>query len=128
MKCPRCTEELQATSLRELGIVNDAYACNSCEGLWIERSQLDEMERSTEQVFFEIRAIPSDELQRVPLSCPSCEGVLMEKKISQRDDKVVFDVCPKCQRIWLDGGERRAIEREGFAALISDFLTLRTTP
>lgn len=125
MKCPRCPEELQATSLRELGIVDDSYTCKSCNGLWIQHTQLDEMERSLEQVFFELRAIPSDELQRVPLSCPHCVTVTMEKKVSQRDQKVVLDVCPKCHHVWLDGGERQAIEQEGFTDLLADFFRAR---
>ena len=52
-----------------------------------------------------------------PMQCPQCEGgITMEKIASFRDREVVMDVCPKCARIWLDGGEMDAIKEDSLAA------------
>lgn len=122
MNCPRCSGQLQPTSLRELGLTYDAQKCSSCEGLWISPDQLTDIELTVDQRFVEVRSIPSAAEQQKAMLCPQCSGgVVMQKVKSSRDQHVVMDVCPTCHRVWLDKGEREAIEQQSFAALLRDF-------
>lgn len=127
MHCPRCSTELKKTSLREFGLTYDAHTCPECEGYWITREKLRDIEATVRQQFFEIRSLPSTEEQMIALTCPQCDGVGMEKMVSDRDKKVVVDICPKCKNVWLDPGEREAIEKESFIALLADFLHWKKT-
>jgi Zn-finger nucleic acid-binding protein len=121
MKCPRCDEPLKETSLRELGLTTDAHTCPTCQGYWINAARLQDIEATVDRKFIEFRNIPSQPKQLDELKCPQCAGsVTMDKVENQRDKKVIMDVCPQCKNIWLDGGEKQAIEKESFAALITD--------
>jgi uncharacterized protein len=123
MKCPRCNNELRLSSIRELSLAHDAYSCSKCKGTWIGAEKLPDVEAKVENVFFEFRRIPSASEQMQILQCPECPGMVeMNKAQSQRDRKVIIDVCPKCHNIWLDGGEKKAIQQESLGALILESL------
>lgn len=122
MKCPRCSGALEPTSLRELALKYDAHACAACKGLWVGPKQLKDIETTVEQRWIEFRGIPNAQKQQVPMKCPQCEGgVLMKKVVSPRDSNVIMDVCPTCQHVWLDHGEREAIQQDSVMVLVRDF-------
>ena len=132
MNCPRCDQiALEKSSLREFGITYDSYQCPQCAGSWIDLEQLQDIEMTIESRFVEFRRIPSESVQQVRLQCPACSQVEMEKVRSERDRKVVMDICGECNHVWLDGGEIRAIKQESLPALIIDtyrWLRSRKTP
>jgi Zn-finger nucleic acid-binding protein len=121
MNCPRCKAELERSSIKETSLTYDSHTCTTCEGFLLDLPKLQEIEMQVEQRFFEFRRIPGKEEQQEQLHCPKCEGqVVMDKLTSERDKKVIMDVCPKCKNIWLDGGEVKAIQQDSFATLIVD--------
>jgi uncharacterized protein len=122
MKCPRCSGTLEPSSLRELSIIYNAHTCTNCHGNWVGPRALDKIEATVDQRWVEVRRIPGADDQQVQLKCPACEGGVSMKKItSRRDSNVVFDQCPTCLHVWLDRGEREAIEQDSFVALVEDF-------
>jgi Zn-finger nucleic acid-binding protein len=46
----------------------------------------------------------------------------MRKVPSPNDKKVVMDVCPTCNGVWLDGGELAALREKGPFAALADLL------
>jgi Zn-finger nucleic acid-binding protein len=103
-------------------MVYDAHTCPNCSGFWLGPKQLKDIEATVDQRFIEIRSIPPADLQQVPLKCPACPGgVVMDKVASPRDANVVMDICPSCKHVWLDRGEREAIQQDSFLVLLRDF-------
>jgi len=112
---------LEATNTDELGLTYNAHTCSACKGYWLGPETLKDIESHMERCFVEFRKIPSEKDQMQNLHCPACSGLTeMTKVASKRDSKVIMDVCSKCGKIWLDGGEREAIEQESLMALIGD--------
>jgi len=121
MKCPRCKLELKPGNVDDYGLTCNAHVCETCKGMWIGAGTLKDIEMTTEHTFVEFRRIPSPVTQMETLNCPQCDpSPPMEKVENERDRKVVMDVCPNCKNIWLDGGEKEAIQQEGLGALIAD--------
>jgi Zn-finger nucleic acid-binding protein len=111
MNCPRCKKPLVPGRLAEHSILEKVQVCESCKGTFIGPQDLHEVEIQEHAAFFEFRHVPSADEQKVPLQCPACE-VTMAKVVSERDDTVVMDYCPKCQHTWLDAGEIEAMQTE----------------
>jgi len=127
MTCPRCSVPLARTMLRDMSLVYNALRCAQCAGIWIGPKQLRDISMTVDERMIEIHHVPSARGQQVPLRCPACPGgVVMEKVGSARDAKVVMDVCPTCEHVGLDGGEREAIERDGFFNVLRDVLHRRS--
>lgn len=121
MDCPRCQTELRAAKLSEAAITYSAKSCPSCHGFWVSDEQLTTIEMDERAALIEFRNVPSAEEQRTPLSCPAC-GKVMEKVESERDAKVVVDVCRSCGQAWLDGGEIAAIQTDSLVASVGNLL------
>ena len=122
MICPRCNVQLTKTILNDFKTSIEVDYCNSCGGSWFENGELTILEKTIEPTFFEIRKIPKDEVQLKALKCPSCSlSPYLEKADHHRDKRVVFDYCPSCKGIWLDGGELDAIQKENWALTIGKF-------
>lgn len=123
MDCPRCKVALEPANLRELGVVFNAHRCPKCDGVWTDPKQLNEIEHTVQNKFFEWRHIPSATEQMQPLACPECAShPEMNKAESSRDAKVIMDICPECHNVWLDGGEMDAIQVEGMGTVLLDYL------
>lgn len=110
--CPRCSVMLDlAPEVAEKG----ARSCPRCKGVFVEDVRTyREIESVARPTLFEIRRIPDDDAQQAPLACPRCGAAAppMHKGASERDRKVVVDVCTKCGGCWLDGGELDAIQKD----------------
>jgi Zn-finger nucleic acid-binding protein len=115
MDCPRCGIELKPGKLSEAAITYSVRSCSRCNGTWVSAEKLQEIEMDEQAVLVEFRDIPPDPEQLKPLACPECKKT-MEKVASDRDDKVVVDVCRSCHKAWLDGGEIEAIRTDSLAA------------
>jgi Zn-finger nucleic acid-binding protein len=126
MTCPRCSGDLESTTLDDLGYIHNAHRCVRCAGLWVGPKQIDAISMTVEERWIEFHHVPSDEEQQVPLRCPACAGgVMMKKLVSPRDPSVVMDVCPTCKHVWLDHGEREAIEQE---SILRDIFSADSEP
>ena len=121
MYCPRCSSPLVKEIIDEVTVEFDVFGCPSCKGLWIVNlSDLAVAEKITEPRLIEFRHIPSSKEQMKPLTCPACDNMqYMNKVESSRDHKVIMDVCPSCQGVWLDKGELRAIQQESWSSIMS---------
>jgi len=123
--CPRCTVMLDlAPHVAEHG----ARSCPRCKGVFVEDVRTyREIEAVVRPAVLEIRRLPDAEAQQKPLPCPRCGPVsVMHKGVSERDRKVIVDVCPKCGGCWLDGGELDAIQRESlpkFLAIVARWVS-----
>jgi Zn-finger nucleic acid-binding protein len=114
---------MKVETLRERHADLEIDRCPSCDGIWLDQSEMQKLEAIVEPVFLEIRRIPANIDQLVGLYCPRCEGkVLMEKADHERDEKVVVDYCPNCRGAWLDKGELRAIQQENIFAAVYHLL------
>ena len=102
MKCPKCiTRNLVATKVREV----EVDRCKHCHGVWCDHHELGELLGQSKWRLTKLMGSKSrDELNRRIGICPRDAAELM--RVSSADNpQVVLDSCPKCQGIWLDGGE-----------------------
>lgn len=122
MECPRCYLPLYDTTVGE-GHLTRAMQCTKCEGHWLSKGVLEELSRHVDVKWWERRHLPTEELQRAPMRCPSC-GIptVMEKVRSERDRKVDMDICPGCHGVWLDGGELAAIREMSALTALADLV------
>jgi ribosomal protein L37AE/L43A len=111
MNCPRCHTPLAPGHLSEHSIFEKVQVCKTCKGTFIGADDLIQVEIQHHAALFEFRHIPGEAEQQKPLTCPACD-VIMTKVTSERDAKVIMDLCPKCHHTWLDGGEIDALQTE----------------
>jgi uncharacterized protein len=122
MICPRCKTVLTRKTIRDFDISVDVDYCTGCGGSWFDKGELEQLEKTIEPTFLEIRRIPDRKDQMEPLICPSCENhQILQKAEHPRDRKVIFDYCPTCKGIWLDSGELEAIQEENWILTIGKF-------
>ena len=102
MDCPRCGSELKAEKYQ--GIEVDK--CVSCEGMWLDYSELDQLED---------RELDSDELKGSmvtrpvgsEISCPVCQAAMLQFRY--RYNELWLDVCEANHGFWLDKGEEKRV-------------------
>ena len=116
--CPRCTVML---GLAPEHIAKHASICPKCRGTFLhDLKAYREAESLVRPVLFEWRHIPDADAQQQMLSCPRCgKASTMHKGKSERDRKVVVDVCPKCSGCWLDAGELDAIQVDALPTFLA---------
>ena len=101
MKCPKCDRKLVATKVREV----EVDRCKGCRGIWCDHRELGELLGQSNWRLAKL----TDSKQRDDLNlrkgkCPRDDSDLIRVSSAECQD-VVIDSCPKCQGIWLDGGE-----------------------
>ena len=116
MKCPRDNSKLKS-EVYEGDITVDI--CPSCEGMWLDKGELERIERIRQRDY-------SEELKRIPdlagnaykmarqkmlpeICCPKCGDKLSNHEYAYCS-QIMIDVCPKCLGIWLDRDEIKALE------------------
>lgn len=116
MKCPK-DKSVLGSRIYEGDVEVDA--CPSCQGMWLDKGELEQIEEIQEHDY-------SEELKRMPdligpayemarqqtlpaLCCPKC-GAEMSKHEYAYCSQIIIDVCPKCQGVWLDKGEIERLE------------------
>ena len=104
MDCPRCGSALKAENYKGM----DVDRCVSCEGMWLDYPELDQLEDT---------ALDEDELKgsmitratESELTCPRCHGGMQQFRY--RYNELWLDVCEAEHGFWLDKGEeKRATE------------------
>ena len=128
MRCPRCDAEMRTVEPVSMALVTVNIApCIACGGRWFPSGELAKIEDVVDLRFVELRHIPVDAVQRVPLTCPQCPGTPpLEKVENAREKNVVMDACRHCNGIWLDRGELEAIQQESLpVAILNLFRWLR---
>lgn len=102
MKCPKCvTRDLVATLVREV----EVDRCKQCRGIWCDHRELGELlTQSKWQLGKLIGSKDRQDLNRKKSQCPR-DGTDLLRVCSADNPAVVLDSCPKCNGIWLDGGE-----------------------
>ena len=102
MKCPKCvTRQLQATTIREI----EVDRCKHCRGVWCDHRELGELLRVDKRQLGKVTGSKQrDDINRSKAQCPR-DGEDLMRVCSSANPSVVLDSCPKCQGVWLDGGE-----------------------
>jgi len=100
------------------GDVN-VWTCPACEGIWLNREQLEAIEETIEHKHDKLLQVPQEQLadlyemarqkQRPPVNCPGC-NIEMERKEYGYCSAVMIDICSYCGGIWMDKGEMEALE------------------
>lgn len=121
LKCPRCSELLQALRLGATSV----QECAACGGLWMDPATLQKLSDAREEhagvvsalaARVPVNAVASDTVRYIP--CPRC-AKLMNRVNFARSSGVVMDVC-KNDGVWLDRGELQRVvsfvESGGLAA------------
>ncbi len=125
MKCPRCLKPLTDASIDAAGVSVDAKDCRECTGHFIALKDLKVVEAVVDIKLLKWRNMPGIETQGRVLFCPRCPGVKpMDKIVSERDQRVVMDVCHTCDGVWLDRGELEGIQQRGLLGALADVIDL----
>ncbi len=102
MDCPRCRAELKAQKYKSI----EVDKCASCEGIWLDHPELDELEDSV---------LDADELKgslitrsgQSELACPKCQGTMQQFRY--RYNELWLDACEAEHGFWLDEGEEKRV-------------------
>lgn len=123
MNCPRCGIPLKSDRIDAAGVVVEASNCAECTGHWISLDALHAVEQVVDIHLLKWRHLPGIETQGRILFCPRCPGQKpMDKVVSDRDQRVVMDVCSACHGVWLDYGELEAIQSKGLLGSLADIV------
>ena len=124
MDCPKCSRPLSRTTYENVRVMQ----CEECLGYLVVRKRLRLIKSLREQ---SPEALQSEaDTQQVPdtqeqIGCPRCRVETMNKERVRiaADDFFHLDVCRKCDRVWLDGGElaRLQIKFEQSAKAVEAF-------
>lgn len=111
------------TVLEMAGLTIPAHDCRKCTGHFIGFADLKSVESVVDVRLLKWRHLPGIETQGRILFCPRCPGAKpMEKIVSERDRRVVMDVCHVCDGLWLDYGELEAIQQRGLLGTLADII------
>jgi len=99
MKCPRCHVDL-VTEQEYHGIEVDR--CPSCNGRWLDRDELDQLEATVPSTPEERRATIRYAEHRGELHCPVCSKEMVA--FNYRAYNLELDACDD-HGFWLDAGE-----------------------
>ena len=102
MQCPKCpATALVATRVQAI----EVDRCETCGGIWFDNHELIPLlhESVPELTALRGRSAPAGVNQKHG-QCPR-DSTGFIRVSSALGNSVIVDTCPKCQGIWLDGGE-----------------------
>lgn len=102
MDCPRCTVPLKVEGHKGL----DVDRCPKCQGLWLDYSELDELEDKV----MEDDSVKGTMMFRShggELSCPKCSTTMEWFRYRHYDMEI--DFCTEQHGFWLDKGEEKRV-------------------
>ena len=105
MKCPLCEVDLKQSGdsdRSEYGLVK-VDLCPQCQGIWLDRGELNRLDDSvwTDVEEHRFHTVEGDHNQ---VTCPRCNTASVP--VSPADaEELILDRCPSCQGFWLDRGE-----------------------
>ena len=121
MNCPIDRQPLEK-SIYEGDVEIDS--CSTCNGIWLDKGELESIQQIRENNYdleLDERSLMSSHITSAyqlgtkpadrELTCPSCQNTMIQKEYGYAS-LIMIDVCPniKCQGIWLDHGELKALE------------------
>jgi Zn-finger nucleic acid-binding protein len=104
MKCPRDESSLE----REIFCGVEIDTCPKCQGNWLDEGEMSKVLGMMEDMLGGEPVAMKELTDRQPgqhLPCPLCADAPMDPYFFSYQGKIVIDRCPRCQGIWLDGGE-----------------------
>lgn len=99
MNCPKCDGSLSMVELRGTQVDK----CSKCRGIWFDEHELETIMAMKRSDLRSLGGHGDDAFNRAKGKCPRDGSELM--RVCARSTKIVVDVCPECQGLWLDGGE-----------------------
>lgn len=102
MICPVCRQSMLDIEYNNI----ELDYCEKCRGVWFDAGELELLlELEKPDIFIkemlEKGEVRYDEDKR---KCPLCAQKMKKSTLGQ-EPKVLIDVCPRAEGIWLDGGE-----------------------
>ena len=100
----------------------ESVACRAA--VWVGMCRVEEV---VDVRVIKWRHLPGIETQGMLLMCPRCgdgNSTPMDKVVSERDQRVVMDVCNRCRGVWLDYGELEAIQQKGMLSALGEIVRL----
>jgi Zn-finger nucleic acid-binding protein len=125
MSCPKCVGKLQEKNIEDYKV----DVCFICEGLWFDAGELEKVIEADAKDFKFIDVDREEldrkeivdfkeELDKTECKCLRCnDGINPIRKEHEGMHKVNVDVCPKCNGIWLDGGEIKELRQRRLVEL-----------
>ena len=109
MKCPICNDkELKREILNGVHVEK----CESCEGIWLDKGELNEVaHHTTGDIEYCSHDVPGSN-RPTELVCPYCMDENLNMCNFIEFTNIVFDYCPKCEGIWLNKGDLQKINQE----------------
>ncbi len=106
MDCPTCGKQLSQAEYESTRVEQ----CGECSGYLVARKRLRLIKSSREKTPDVLENEAGAEQQpdtREQIRCPKCRVERMKKERVRvsADEAFMLDVCPKCENVWLDGGE-----------------------
>jgi Zn-finger nucleic acid-binding protein len=127
MECPKCGAEMET---KLYGPKISLERCTECYGLLVEPDVLQEMRKEwMVEAFLDI-GHPSvgREYDKIDdIECPICH-VTMEKITDPVQTHIWLEVCPSCDRIFLDAGEFSDLKYETFMDRVKGLLRRKRRP
>ncbi len=102
MNCPRCSARLELETYK--GIEVDK--CPKCEGMWLDHSELDELEDAVMDED-QIKGTMMFRSQGSDLLCPNCQSHMQWFRYRHYD--LEMDFCEAEHGFWLDKGEEKRV-------------------
>ena len=102
MNCPRCSTELRTEMYK--GIETDK--CPSCEGMWLDYTELDELE-DTVLDDDQVKGTMMFRSEGSDLLCPRCSRHM--RWFRYRHYNLELDFCEAEHGFWLDKGEEKRV-------------------
>ena len=125
MNCPRCLVPMTASRLDMGDLAIAAHDCRACTGHFLGFADLKVVESVVDVRLLKWRNLPGIETQGRILFCPRCPGAKpMDKIVSERDRRVIMDVCHHCDSVWLDRGELEANQQKGLLGTLADIIAV----
>lgn len=101
MQCPNCGASLAAAKRDGL----DVEACPDCNGLWLTRQELDQLENEAFDLGKKGSLVFGAEASS--RKCPECAAAL--QKFHYRDYDLELEFCAAGHGFWLDAGEDKRV-------------------
>jgi Zn-finger nucleic acid-binding protein len=100
--CPKCGSALAKKSRHGL----EVDLCGSCNGMWLDRQELDELEDQAFTIGDEAKGTLVTKVEETQHKCPVCGGQL--KAFRYRFHDLSIELCDK-DGFWLDAAEDERI-------------------
>ena len=102
MDCPRCNVPLRSETYTGV----DIDRCPQCEGLWLDHSELDQLE-DTVLDKDDMKGTMAYNLRPSDISCPKCSGPMTI--FNYHAYNLPIDECDSQHGFWLDHGEEKRV-------------------